>query len=253
MLSSPQTGPAQFPSKRMYCAFAQHYDVLQSRAACECWEAGILPEIRRLGHEGGLVFDAGAGTGMGARILNQAGNFSVISCDSSSAMLRYARLVSSAILQADLANLPTVEARFPLVVSGFDALNYLPAQSLKSFFRWVQKHLDGSDAALIFDYLTPHFLREVWGTREYTEHESGLSLHCKHQYDARRGATKIELTCSESGRICWVEEHCQYSLDTPQLVELAYRAGLTVESYRDLHGAGASSTSQKVVYVMKRQ
>jgi SAM-dependent methyltransferase len=247
-----QPAPAHLPSGRPYCAFAQHYDALQSCASRECWAAGILAEIRRLGHKEGLVLDAGAGTGIGARLLKQLGTFSVISCDSSAVMLNYARSVSSATWQADLADLPTVKARFRLVVSGFDALNYLPAQSLEPFFRWVRKHLEESDGALIFDYSTTRFLRDVWGKREYTEHNSGLDLHWKHQYEARTRTAKIELTCSAGGRVLWTEEHCQYSLDSPQLVKLAVRAGLRMESYRDLHGTGPSCTSQKDVYVMKR-
>ena len=212
-----------------------------------------MAEIRRLGLREGLVFDAGAGTGIGARLLKQLGTFSVISCDSSSAMLHYARSVSSAVWQADLADLPAVEARFCLVVSGFDALNYLPAQALDSFFRWVRKHLKEPDGALIFDYSTAHFLRDVWSTREYTENSSGLDLHWKHQYDVRTKIAKIELTCSVGGRVLWAEEHCQHALDSHQLVELAARAGLGVESCRDLHGAIPSNSSQKDVYVMKRR
>lgn len=243
----------QLPSERPYFSFAQHYDALQGCASRECWATGILVEIRRLGYKQGLVLDAGAGTGIGARLLKQIGPFSVISCDSSSAMLHYAHSESSATWQADLADLPTVEVRFRLVVSGFDALNYLPAQSLESFFRWVRKHLEKSDGALIFDYSTTLFLRDVWGTREYTEHNSGLNLHWKHQYDVRTRTAKIELTCSEGDRILWTEKHCQYSLDSPQLFELAARAGLRVDSYRDLQGTGPSRTSQKDVYVMKRR
>ncbi len=239
------------PSK-LYEAFSADYDILQGHLAEACWEAGILRDLVRHGRTCGNVFDAAAGTGVGARKLKEIGSFQITSCDQSAAMLSRAERFSTTVLQANLATLPTLSVRYDLVLSGFDALNYLTPGELGAFLAWTHAHM-ADDGLLVFDYSSPTLLRDEWRSREYVDRKGSLTLRRRHSYDSDDDRAVIELTCLKCGRERWRETHYQYSITAAEMTALAEGTQLTVKGVRNIEDDSYSSNTHTHVYVMSKQ
>ena len=234
---------------RPYEAFSRDYDALQGELAEACWDSGIIRELGRYRRTSGRVFDAGAGTGVGARKLKSLGTFEVTSCDQSWSMLSTAEPFSDKVLHANLADLPMLEKRFDLVLSGFDALNYLKPDALASFFGWCKTHLT-QGGLLVFDYSSPTLLREEWRSREYVDHRDSLALRRTHRYDANYGRAVIDLACFDRGQERWRETHYQYSVSCEEMVRLAHESAMGLLSVRDLGDDGYSADAHTHVYAI---
>ncbi len=107
----------------------------------ETWEKGILSELYHRGVTSGRILDAGAGTGIGAILLRELGEFSIISVDRSEEMLHEAEKYSDETYVRDLSNLGDIVDEVDFVVSGFDTINYLNKIQFTGLLSWVNKHL----------------------------------------------------------------------------------------------------------------
>lgn len=235
-----------------YEAFSRQYDRFQGRLSRRTWDKGILTEIRGLSRRTGRVFDAGAGTGIGARKLKTFGRFYVMSCDKSRAMLQRAAGTSDATLLADLASLPHVAVKFDLIVSGADALNYLNRPELGSFFAWCSRHMTNR-GLLLFDYSSPKLLRELWSSRHHVDRSGEWELRWDHRFDLRLQRATISLTCLYQKKRVWYERHYQYALDTYDIHRAAVVSGLEIRRVRNLMSKEFSPTATTHVYVLSRR
>lgn len=236
----------------IYDAFSRQYDLFQKSISQATWDNGIICEILASPKRHGRVFDAGAGTGIGAQELRAIGDFHVTSCDQSAPMLSIAEGVSDAILQADLSQLPTLKSQFDFIVSGFDALNYLAPTQLGSFFTWSVRHL-AVDGALLFDYSSPKLLRHSWKRTRYEYRVNDWLLSCQHTFDSSLNRADILLHCFCDGTLQWSETHHQYSLDTFEIYCLAREAGLYIERVRNISDLKFSPESPTHLYVLAQQ
>jgi SAM-dependent methyltransferase len=237
------------PEEHIYNAFSRHYDLLQGELSKATWAQGIGHEIRASSRKEGRMFDAGAGTGTGARFLKTIGNFHVTSCDRSQPMLRHAKDISDEILHADLAAIPPLSVKFDFIVSGNDALNYLRSEELGQFFQWSRQHLTAR-GLLIFDYSSPKLLRECWKSREWEDTIGELRLAWKTCYDELLQRSKIELTCRSKRVILWTETHYQYSLQRFDIEVLAQANQLEIQCVRNLRDSDFSLESHTHVFVL---
>jgi len=233
----------------IYDAFSRHYDLFQGELSKTTWDQGIVSEIRASLRKEGRVFDAGAGTGTGARRLKAIGNFHITSCDRNHLMLIQAKDVSDEILQADLTSLPSLAVKFDFIVSGCDALNYLKADGLGEFFRWSRQHL-AEGGCLIFDYSSPKLLRDSWRSRHHEDHVGEWTLGWKHHFDESLQRAEIALTCLRNGELVWAEKHYQYPLDTFDVRALASANELEIQRVRNLFDSHFTPESDTHVYVL---
>ena len=234
---------------RIYDAFSRHYDLFQGELSKITWDQGIVSEIQATLRKEGRVFDAGAGTGIGARCLKAVGHFHITSCDQNRLMLAQAKDVSDEILQADLSCLPTLPVKFDFIVSGNDALNYLKPDDLGHFFCWSRQHL-AKDGCLVFDYSSPKLIRDSWRSKKWKDIIGELTLAYESHYDESLQRAEIELTCLCNGVVLWAETHQQYALDTFDIYILARANGLEVQRVRNLADSNFTPESLTHLYVL---
>lgn len=234
----------------IYRGFSEQYELFEGKLSHLTWELGIIPEIKSLPRKTGCIFDAGAGTGIGATHLKTVGNFQIVSCDQSASMLAKASLVSDEILKGDLASLPSIAKEFDFIVSGGDALNYLDRRGLSGFFAWCSEHLS-HDGALIFDYSSPKLLRDLWRTRYHVDTVGDWRLEWNHHFEEETQRAEILLTCSHRGLIKWQETHYQYPFDRVDIEKIAGANSLRITRFRNLDGEVCTPDAIKHVYVLK--
>lgn len=217
-----------------YDNWAVTYEECVHELASSTWEDGIIRELRALGVTKGRIMDAGAGTGIGCRMMRTLGDFDITAVDRSPNMLAQLRNSADRVLLADLTELPDNLGPFDIIVSGFDTLNYLSSVALSRFLSGARALLAPS-AMLIFDYSTPRLLRESWKDRTYAQTLSdGRELVWAHRWDGNGECSRTTLTLRRGDTVLWKEEHIQFAFDTYQLHQIAAAAGLRIRRMRNI-------------------
>src|ERR1041385_3311968 len=134
-----------------YSRLAECYDTLLGEEATATWRAGILREIELIGFRSGRILDLGAGTGIGARLLRQKGDYHLTLLDKSQQMLDRAKQYADQLVLADMTAFSMPGKEFDLITSGFESINYLSPIQLPKMFAAVAKHL-AMRSLFIFDY-----------------------------------------------------------------------------------------------------
>jgi len=221
----------------VYSGIATEYDRLLGGLARRTWLTGILTEVASLElPENAVVIDLGAGTGIGGALLSGMSTaWQLIGVDRSSAMLAQAADHYGAVHIGDIAQLPLRADSADLFVAGFDSLNYLPAEQLDRCLAEARRCLRPG-GKFIFDYSSPHLLRDQWRSLAYDQQIVGDgTLAWCHEWDSGslRSTSQVR-RFGPDGELRWAETHTQYAFDAYELGAACSRHGLRVERVRDL-------------------
>jgi SAM-dependent methyltransferase len=238
-----------------YDSLAREYESLLGDVAEATWRSGILAELSRLRpRREQVIIDLGAGTGIGGRLIREAGwGHRRIGVDRSAHMLKSALRNYESLVIADMAMLPAAASSADFIVSGFDTLNYLPPAHLQSCLAGAARCLKPG-GWLIFDYSSPELLRRRWRHCRYDQQLADGTLRWRNRYDTVAGkcVSRIE-RCDAQGNAAWRETHIQYALDTYALHEAALAAGLRTERVRDLERPEFSPSASTHVWILRKE
>ncbi len=237
----------------IYDEWKMTYSESREELARNTWENGIIRELSESGVSSGMVLDAGAGTGVGARLIKELGEIYVISVDQSETMLNDAKLYSDEIHVGDIANLEEVEgisSDIDYIVSGFDTLNYLNRYELGKFFLWASSHLV-KKGEILFDYSSPLLLKGYWRKRKYEQELDSGRLFWSHRYIEALKVSETTITyVGQGNNELWSEQHIQYSFSPSDIQKIARYCGLRVKKIRDLGSSNYSLDGFTHVYVV---
>jgi len=213
----------------------------------ETWKKGIMKELKNNDILHGDVLDAGAGTGIGARLMKNQGNFKILSVDSSNKMLTTAKHFSDKILNSNLDSLPNIKKKFDLIVSGFDTLNYLDKKRFKKFIDWCSNHVK-KGGFVIFDYSTQKLLHKDWKDKRYSQKFGEDKILWEHKYDNKNKLSNTKITFLKNGSKKWTEKHIQYALSPREITGILNGAGFKKTNQRDLEGSSNLKNSNTLVF-----
>jgi SAM-dependent methyltransferase len=138
-----------------YQAIAPVYDDFTAHHDYELWLGNLLPELERLGLEGGRLLDVGCGTGKSFIPMLERG-WEVTACDISPAMVELARAKVGDRVDlsvADMRDLPSF-GEFDMVWCLDDAINYLlSGEELERALSGMRRNL-APEGLLMFDVNT---------------------------------------------------------------------------------------------------
>ncbi len=239
----------------MSTEFSRWYEIYEESVgdlARDTWQDGIVREVVRLGVKSGRVLDVGAGSGIGARLLGEKGDFHITALDRSLEMLGYAGSIYDEVVVGGFCSIGDSSLEpFDLIVSGFDSLNYLNEAELEKFFTSCSQILK-TEGKMIFDYSSPKLLWEEWREKSSVQELGKGTLCWSHRLDEETKGSLITLSfVDKSGKEVWQENHTQYSHDTYTMHRLAKEAGLVIASIRNLGDDGFSPDRNTHVYVME--
>lgn len=233
-----------------YNHWAEYYDESVRDLSESIWKPGVIAELKRHGIAKGNIMDAGAGTGIGCRLLRESGDYEITAVDRNEAMLRHLGTLADHVIHSDLREIPELAGKFHAIVSGFDTINYLTAEGLQKFILWGARHLK-PDGKMIFDYSTPCYLQETWRDLSYDQTlQDGHVLSWSHRWDNAVRCSRTVLTLRHEDVELWNEEHIQYSYDTYRLHQIAMSAGMKIQLIRDLDSDSFSPSAETQVIVL---
>lgn len=234
----------------IYDDWKNTYEESVEELSIETWQKGIIKELSQIGANTGVVLDAGAGTGIGARLIRKLGEFRIISVDRCEAMLIESEQYSDETYVRNLSDIGDIAHRIDYIVSGFDTINYLSRYELGEFFLWASNHLNES-GKIIFDYSSPKLLRDDWNNLKYDQEISSGKLYWSHQYiDALEISQTIIKQVDNKNKEMWSENHIQYAFDPFGIQRIANHCGLKVEKVRNLNNDDFSPAENTHVYVI---
>jgi len=229
-----------------YEHWAATYELFEGETARATWQQGIVAELRSLSNKVHRVLDLGAGTGIGGRCIREAfPEAEIFNLDYSRQMLDKGGVPKGQQLVGDMSEFSTAGDKFNFVVSGFDALNYLPKEKLYGCLCSVAKCLT-DNGYLVFDYSTRKVLKYDWRKLDYIN--QAHELHRIHRYEPLFDRSKTVIKLHHAGEILWTETHYQYTIDPFTMEELARCAGLTVVRVRDIDAESFSPTTTTHIY-----
>ncbi|WP_069885203.1 class I SAM-dependent methyltransferase [Streptomyces luteocolor] len=232
-----------------YAHWAGTYELFEGETARETWRLGIAAELAKLVEGPARVLDLGAGTGVGARVLGELlPQLDVTSLDRSAEMLDRGEVPKDRQVVADMAGFRAGEG-YDFVVSGFDALNYLPPSDLASCLSCAADALRPG-GHMVFDYSSRKVLKSDWGALEYENEKDGHTLHRRHHWESAFDRSRTVLTLRRGAETLWHETHLQYVMDPFTLEETARGHGLRTVSVRDIDGDAYSPAHTTHVYVL---
>ncbi|HUY46333.1 MAG TPA: class I SAM-dependent methyltransferase [Streptosporangiaceae bacterium] len=238
-----------------YCSLAGEYDRLLGDLAGSTWRSGILAELARLRRpgRGGVVVDLGAGTGIGGRLIRQAGwGYRLVGIDRSARMLKSAAGYDARIV-ADMTVPPAGASSADFMVAGFDTLNYLSPARMRRCLASAARGLKPG-GWMIFDYSSPELLRRRWRDYRYDQPLRDGLLRWRNRYDATAARCVSDIRRYDAqGNLAWRETHIQYALDTYPLHQAALAAGLHTERVRDLERPEFSPSASTHVWVLRKE
>jgi SAM-dependent methyltransferase len=238
-----------------YCSLAREYDDLLGDLAKATWRSGILAELARLRPgQDTVIVDLGAGTGIGGKLIGEAGwGHRRIGIDRSAHMLGTAARHDESRVIADMTMLPVGASSADFIVCGFDTLNYLPPVQLQRCLASAARCLKPG-GWLIFDYSSPELLRRRWRDYRYDQQLPDGMLRWRNRYDTVAGKCVSDITRYDSdGNVAWRETHIQYALDTYPLHEAVIAMGLRTERVRDLERPEFSPSASTHVWVLRKE
>ncbi|MER5358420.1 class I SAM-dependent methyltransferase [Streptomyces sp. NPDC002785] len=240
-----------------YTQWADTYELFEGETAQETWRQGIAADLAKLAGGPGRVLDLGAGTGVGTRVLGKLlPRLEVTSLDRSPEMLNWGKVPKDRQIVGDMADFRAGQDvtgdAFDFVVSGFDALNYLPPEALASCLAGVADVLRPG-GHMVFDYSTRKVLSADWAALEYSQDKDGYTLHRRHAWERAYDRSRTVLTLSRSGEVLWRETHIQYVVDPFTLEEIARAHGLHTVAVRNIESDTYSPSHTTHVYVLRRK
>lgn len=235
-----------------YTNWADTYELFEGQTATDIWRLGIAAELGRLGTGVATVLDLGAGTGIGSRVLGETAPGLTVTClDRSAAMLDCGGVPSERRIVADMADFSVPPGSFDFVVSGFDALNYLPPEPLANCLACVAGGLRPG-GHLVFDYRSRKVLAVDWGNLEYEHEKDGHRLHRRHSYEFLFERSRTVLSLYRGDELLWRETHIQHVVDPFRLEEMARGNGLETLLVRNIDSTHFSPAHPTHVYVMRK-
>ncbi|WP_062650028.1 class I SAM-dependent methyltransferase [Streptomyces maremycinicus] len=236
-----------------YENWADTYELFEGTMSEDTWRQGIGAELIKLAHGPVRILDLGAGTGMGTRVLAElVPRGEVVSLDRSAAMLEHGGIPPERRIVGDMADFTTDPDSFDFVVSGFDALNYLPLADLAGCLAGAAAALR-QGGHLVFDYSSRKVLQEDWRDLEHEESRNGVRLHRRHRWDPALRRSRSVLTLFDAERMLWRETHLQYVVDPFTMEEIGRAAGLSTVRVRDIDGEGFTPGHTTHVYVLRKE
>ncbi|GAA3353720.1 hypothetical protein GCM10017744_008350 [Streptomyces antimycoticus] len=240
-----------------YTQWAATYELFEGETARETWRQGIAADLAKLADGPGRVLDLGAGTGIGTRVLGELlPRLEVTSLDRSPEMLDWGKVPKTRQIVCDMTDFRAGEGfpggAFDFVVSGFDALNYLPPEALAGCLAGAADALRPG-GHMVFDYSTRKVLSADWAVLEYSQEKDGHTLHRRHVWERAHDRSRTVLTLSRGGEVLWRETHIQYVVDPFTLEEVARANGLHTVAVRNIDSDAYSPSHTTHVYVLRRK
>jgi SAM-dependent methyltransferase len=231
-----------------YEAWATTYELFEGRTSVDTWRAGIIPEVAARARAGCSLLDLGAGTGIGETELRRAvPDLQVTSLERSANMIA-AGSFAGTVVQADMTNF-ALDRKFDFIVSGFDALNYVPWSSLGDVFVSVRCHLTAG-GYVIFDYSSPKVFREDWASIDYISQSDAGELARSHRWDDTTQRSETTLRLTQHGNVLWEERHVQYAVDAYDMYRLVSTRGFEVFLVRNIDATIFTPSSTTHVWVL---
>lgn len=238
----------------IFVRFPEDYERFVGSLSKQTWECGIIRELVSREITSGQLLDAGAGTGIGAKMLRKIGEFHITALDASPQMLERAEGAYDEIIVGDLATPPPGDTKYKAIVSAFDSLNYLSSSELTRFLNWAGRRLE-ENGVIIFDYSSPKLLRESWREKAWddTDQVSGRKLEWRIRYLPDESRCHIQLTAlDQNGSADWREDHYQITMDPYEMHCAARNAGLEIEYVRDIYKDTFSPDAHTHVFILRR-
>jgi 2-polyprenyl-3-methyl-5-hydroxy-6-metoxy-1,4-benzoquinol methylase len=179
--------------------------------------------LEERGLKSARILDLACGTGTLAVNLAKLGH-TVHGIDISPEMIEIARAKSAGLsgVSFEIQNMADlhVKGKFDLVTCGFDSINYLNVEDLRTMFEGVSKALRNS-GIFLFDSITHHFCLNH-DKYHHTGRPGGEFLIQETSYNPTRQEFTAQFTFPDG-----VEEvHCQHPYDLADLEPLLSEAGL---------------------------
>lgn len=236
-----------------YDLWSEFYDESVRELSETIWAQGIIAELKRIGVSNGHILDAGAGTGIGCRLLREIGNFEITAVDYNESMLLKLGTLADHIILSDIREIPKTDYKYDVIVSGFDTMNYLNAEGLQKFLLWASDHLS-NDGKIIFDYSTPFYLQEMWRNLSYDQPlHKGHTLIWNHHWDDAVECSRTIISLRKKEKMLWSEEHIQYGYDTYKIQKIASSSFLTIQSIRNLDSSNFSPDAETHLILLTRK
>jgi SAM-dependent methyltransferase len=266
-------GVAEKPSiwaARQYGAVAGVYDTLMTGVPHDEWLSRIERAARERGKAPKSALDCACGTGLVTELLWRRGYRPLVGFDLSPAMVAIAktkatRLQASGLQKddppryviSDAAQLDLgPDARFDLVVSLFDSLNYIVDPSaLGTAFRRLYRHT-APGGVLAFDLNSVYALSQ--GLFTQSNHLGPVQHDWHAHWDAETRLCRVDMGFwvedAETGeRRHFTETHLQRAYGVPEIRELLTAAGyVRMEAFGSYGDLPPGPRSDRVLYVAER-
>ena len=223
---------------RPYDALAAVYDRWTADADHERWAAFIHSKLGGLALRAPTVLDLCCGTGRMTRLLAERG-YQLTGVDRSPAMLGIARRsvpAGTALIEAELPELPAADASFSAVVCCFDSVNYfVTADGLDRLLGVVHRVLHPG-GLFMFDVNTRYKLETVFGSSHYGDDRGDFAYVWRNRCHPAEQRTEflITLFTRDGSRFVRHEEiHQQRWFSHVDLVVAATAHGFEVVSVTD--------------------
>ncbi|WP_059005131.1 class I SAM-dependent DNA methyltransferase [Bittarella massiliensis (ex Durand et al. 2017)] len=248
--------------QNFYGNFAGFYDALTENVDRARMAGFIVEKLAEQGIGGGIVLDAGCGTGELCLRLARAG-YDLIGADPSEEMLEIARervmgsgedilLLGQGMEELDLYG--TIRA----AVSTLDTVNHLPdREAVRRAFSRVSLFME-EGGVFLFDVNTRYKHAQVLGNNAYLYDLGDLYCGWQNEWREEEGVTDISLTFfeeGEDGRFDRYDECFSETWYAPEFLQTALEeAGFALlqrfDGYRD---RPVTEKSQRVVYLAKKE
>ncbi|MDZ4724208.1 MAG: methyltransferase domain-containing protein [candidate division Zixibacteria bacterium] len=159
-------------------------------------------------------------------------------------------------LQPRQRNNKVQTARFDLITSFYDALNYLLTEKeLLKTFRAVYRHLQ-ADGYFIFDMNTPHALATIWNNTNWSGVKDDIAWFWQNRFDAVTGIATCNTTFFYRQAGSWErfeELHTECAYPNSRIKQLLAVAGFHVRGiYNCFTLERPNNKSTRVCFVARR-
>ncbi len=221
----------------IYASFALIYDRLMQDIPYQGWVRYLDTLFGKLGINPRHILDLGCGTGNVTIPLAEKG-YQMTGLDLSSEMLSLAEQKARAkglpiqwLLQ-DMRKMELGAARFDLVISMTDSLNYLSGENeLSEVFRSVRQYLNPG-GWFVFDLNSLYKISNVFGDNVFTLLEDDIAYIWENSYDPEKHTCTMDLTFfvrEKDGRYRrFSEQHRETGYTDVEVKKILNKAGFQV-------------------------
>lgn len=245
-----------------YGRFAELYDELMEEIPYEDWCKVLEKQLASYGIRGGLVLELGCGTGSVCEILARDG-YDMTGIDVSLDMLGIAeekRMESGLPILYLCQDMREFElyGTMRAVIAVCDTMNYLTER--EDFIRTlklVNNYLDPG-GVFIFDLKTPHFYKDILGTRTLGSAEEDAAYIWENSFDEESGINEYRMTFfekQEDGRYDRFEEvHVQRAWTREEIIGMTEAAGLKLAGFLKAYtGEAPDDSCERIQVILQEQ